>query len=227
MMIKSLFILGIEDNYYGNIAQNSLDKLMTKMYKNSILYHTSRIDKEVNQGDYLEDYAYAGVMLIKAYQVTSLRKYLLQAQELADVAIARFYDNGKWNFSVGEFVTLAQIDDVSYPSAVSVMIDLLLSLGSLIDGEYRKVAHESLEYFAFELNKNPTNYPNMSAQVLRYLKEDYIFKVSKDTNYKDILTHSKYPFALISFQDTKKYELCTNSKCFQKCETVEELLDLL
>ena len=85
--------------------------------------------------------------------------------------MAEFYKNGVWNFSSGEFVTKADIYDNTYTSAVSVMVDVMLSLGTLINDEkYTHFAFKTMEYNSFELGRKPVHSPTMLIQMLRYLK---------------------------------------------------------
>ncbi len=113
------------------------------------------------------------------YQSTFDEVYLIRAQQLCNKALELFYQNGAWYFSRGDFPTLCELDDGSYPSAMAVMVDSLLSLGSLIDTKYRHFAFKSLEYVSIKLMKSPIYYPKLTEQCVRFLKEDRIVKAPK------------------------------------------------
>ncbi|MGZ8547593.1 MAG: thioredoxin domain-containing protein, partial [Sulfuricurvum sp.] len=140
MMIKALLVLGQQEPRYHQQALASLESLLSTMMLNGQLYHTALIHKAPKIEAFLEDYAYLANTLIEAYQCTFEEQYLIGAQQLANKALELFYEGGAWYFSRGKFPTICEIDDGSYPSAVAVMVDTLLTLGSLIDGKYRHFA---------------------------------------------------------------------------------------
>ncbi len=71
MMIKSLFILGKQHSGYTAQAIASLDVLLSTMFINDVLYHTTLIHKTPKIEAFLEDYAYLSDALIHA-----ISKYL-------------------------------------------------------------------------------------------------------------------------------------------------------
>ncbi|MDF1875476.1 thioredoxin domain-containing protein [Sulfurimonas sp. SAG-AH-194-I05] len=171
MMIKSLFTLGQIDTKYTLRAQESLDALMKILYVDSQLYHTTLIHKSPKVGAFLEDYAYLGWALIHAYKCTKDEMYLIHAQRFANTALEEFYTSGAWNFSNGTFETTADIYDNTSISPVSIMVDLLLSLGTLLkDEKYTHFAFKTMEYNSYSLGRTPVHSPHMLGQMLRYLK---------------------------------------------------------
>ncbi|MDX1294845.1 MAG: thioredoxin domain-containing protein, partial [Sulfurimonadaceae bacterium] len=155
MMIKALFELSRFEAAYKEQAVRSLDALMTKMQPAGKLYHSALVDKEPKVEAFLEDYAYLGTALIAAYEATHDDSYLIMAQQQANTALETFYDKGRWFFSTGEFVTEADASDSSYPGAVGVMVDLMTSLGSLVEEKYRHFAFKTIEYYSYKLAKTP------------------------------------------------------------------------
>lgn len=170
MMIKSLFLFSSIDSTYKNKAINSLDKLLNTLYINGKLYHSTLIDKTPKVDAFLEDYAFLASALLAGYNETQDEIYLIKAQTFINSALERFYKNGIWNFSDGDFKTKADISDNTYTSPVSVMVENLISLSSLLDDEkYKHFAFKTLEYNSYDLGRKPIHYPHMFSQVLRYL----------------------------------------------------------
>ena len=141
------------------------------MFKDSKLYHTTFIDKEPKIEAFLEDYAFLSQALISAYNSTHDELHLINAQRFANIALQKYFKKGAWNFSDGEFQTRADIADNTYTSCVSVMVDVFISLTTLLeDDKYAHFAFKTLEYNSYELGRRPVIYPYMLRQMLRYLK---------------------------------------------------------
>ncbi len=180
MMIKALFTLGDIDSKYKDIAIKSLDAILKTMFIDSKLYHTTLIHKTPKIEAFLEDYAFLSQALIAAYNATQDELYLIQAQRFANLALEKFFNKGAWNFSSGEFETKADIADNTYTSSISVMIDVLISLSTLlVDEKYAHFAFKTLEYNSYELGRKPALYPHMLRQMLRHLKIEKIDDIIK------------------------------------------------
>jgi hypothetical protein len=226
MMIKSLYILGKQDPSYTAQATASLNALLSTMFINNILYHTTLIHKKPKIEAFLEDYAYLSDALIHAYQSSFDEVHLLRAQQLANKALELFYQNGAWYFSRGDFPTLCELDDGLYPSAMALMVDVLLNLGSLIDGKYRHFAFKSLEYVSLKLIKSPIYYPKLTEQTIRYLKGDRIIKAPKKL-LQQCKTFS-YPFVLLKGDESiTEYLICGENSCFASTPYFDSLNSLL
>lgn len=224
MMIKALFLLG--DSRYTTQAVSCMDALLTTMMRGEKLYHTTLIHKTPKIEGFLEDYAYLSSALITAHQRTFDETYLIRAQYLANKALELFYDNGAWYFSRGAFPTIAEMDDGSYPSAMAMMVDVLLSLGSLIDGKYRHFAFKSLEYVSIKLMKTPIYYPKLAEQSVRYLKGDRIIKAPKSLLGE--CRSFSYPFVLLKCDESiTHYLICGENSCFATCEEAVTLDSLI
>ena len=226
MMIKALFVLGKNDARYETQAITSLDALLSTMMMDSKLYHTTLIHKTPKIEAFLEDYAYLATTLIQAYQCTFEETYLIQAQQLTNKALELFYTEGSWYFSRGAFPTISELDDGSYPSAVAMIVDALLSLGVLIDGKYRHFAFKSLEYSSIKLMKSPIYYPKLTEQTIRYLKGDRIVKASKASLRQLNALH--YPFVLLKNNESVEgFLICGENSCFAstfETETLDALI---
>lgn len=226
MMIKALLVLGRQKPHYHQQALASLESLLSTMVIDGQLYHTTLIHKTPKIEAFLEDYAYLSNTLIEAYQCTFEEQYLIEAQRLANKALELFYEGGAWYFSRGAFPTIAELDDGSYPSAMAMMVDTLLTLGSLIDGKYRHFAFKSLEYISIKLMKSPIYTPKLTEQTVRYLKGDRIIKAPKRL-LQQCGTFT-YPFILLKGDESlENFLICGENSCFASTDDVQKIDTLL
>ncbi len=165
MMISTLFIASTIDKRYQQSAMDSLDALLSKLYINNSLYHSTQLDNKA----FLEDYAYLGDTLVTAYQSTLEQSYIVQATDFANKIIEKFYKYGKWNFSTGQFNIEEEIFDYNYPSSLSVAGSLLMSISSLVDTNYKKFVLNTLEINSYNLMRQPLSSPTLTSLMLRYL----------------------------------------------------------
>ena len=230
MMIKSLFTLGNIDKEYKNRAIKSLDALLNTMFIDGKLYHTTLIHKTPKVEAFLEDYAYLTLTLISAFNSTQDEVYLIRAQHFANMALEEFYKNGVWNFSSGEFETKADIADNTYTSSVSIMIDVLISLSTLLeDDKYNHFAFKTLEYNSYELGRRPVIYPYMLRQMLRYLKEDRIIKSNLgnlESNSFE-LSSLEYPFIQKKATEDEEFMICGSKSCFANTDSINKINDII
>jgi len=216
MMVTALFKASRVDSKYLKPAMKSLDKLLSTMYIHSQLFHSTLIGKEPKIHAFLEDYAYLSEALIEAYESTLDEMHLITATKLINAAIEKYYENGKWKFSRGEFETTADIYDTSYPSSVSTMLNALYSISSLVDVVYKKFVFKTLEIHSYDVMRQPISTPKMSRMVIRYLKDDIIIK-AKEKKLKDHIREIDtlpYPFALIKADTNDGFMLCNSNSCF-------------
>ncbi|MCK9472489.1 thioredoxin domain-containing protein [Sulfurimonas sp.] len=226
MMIKSLFNLGKVDDAYKQRAIKNLDALLSVIYIDGKLYHTTLIHKKPKVEAFLEDYAFLAQALIEAFNATQDELYLIRAQHFANLALEKFYDKGAWKFSIGEFETKAEISDNTYISPVSIMVDVLLSLNSLLeDDKYRHFAFKTLEYSSYELGKRPIVYPYMLRQMLRYLKGDRVIKSSQKKLQANTLKLAllEYPFIQKKVSGDENYMVCGDKSCFAGTNDINEI----
>lgn len=165
MMISTLFIASTIDKKYQKSAITYLDKLLSKVYVNNTLYHSTQLDNKA----FLEDYAYLGDTLVIAYQSTLDQSYIVQATDFANKIIEKFYKYGKWNFSTGQFMIEEEIFDYNYPSSLSIAGSLLMSISSLVDTNYKKFVFKTLEINSYTLMRQPLSSPALTSLLLRYL----------------------------------------------------------
>lgn len=218
MMIKSLFILSRTKSSYLHHATQSIDSLIDMMWIENKLYHSKLIDSSnppIIEG-FLEDYAYFADCLLEAYKTTLDTKYFDMALKLVDIAIEKFDANGRWFFSVDEFMTECDFFDGSYPSPVGVMLQNLITLGSIKNPKYLQIAHKTIEFYSSFIAKEPTSFASISLGVLRILKDDYIIK-SNQENLKNIIDKIDLldkPFVYLYENESEKYDICGQNGCF-------------
>ncbi|WP_151900135.1 thioredoxin domain-containing protein [Sulfurimonas hydrogeniphila] len=230
MMINALFLLGTVDSKYKEKAIKSLDKLLETLFIDEKLYHTTLIHKKPKVEAFLEDYAFLSQALLSAFKYTQNEMYLIHAQRFVNKALEEFYDKGLWNFSSGEFAVKAEITDTTYTSSVSIMIDVLQTLGTLLEDEkYTHFAFKTMEYNSYELGRKPIYYPSMLIQALRYVKGDRVIKTSEQNiyNYAYKLAKIKYPFTLLKRSETDDFMICGEKSCFANTQDVDKINQLV
>jgi len=230
MMINSLFLLGSIDTKYKQRAIKSLDALLKSMFLNDTLYHTTLIHKTPKVEAFLEDYAFLSQALISAYKYTQDELYLIHAQRFTNKALEEFYEKGVWNFSAGEFETKAETSDNTYTSSVSIMVDVLLSLGTLLeDNKYTHFAFKTMEYNSYEMGRKPIYFPYMLTQMFRYLKGDRIIKINKNNFDNSLYQLSKlnYPYLLYKLSNEDGFMICGDKSCFSNTKDINELNELI
>ncbi|MCK9373210.1 MAG: thioredoxin domain-containing protein [Sulfuricurvum sp.] len=227
MMIRALLIVGKVAPKYTTQALKSLDTLLSTMEKNGALQHSTLIHKAPKIDAFLEDYAYLCQSLIEAYQSTLDERYLITVQRYAHKALEHFYEEGKWYFSRGAFPTLAEFDDGTYPSALAVMVDVLLSLGMLIDPKYRRFAFKTLEYASIKLMKTPIYYPKLTEQAIRYIHEERLVKGSTE-QLSAIQKPFSHPFVLLKNDETVEgFLICGENSCYSTTKDPIQLDELI
>ena len=176
MMITALFQAStLEDkgsDRYRTIAIESLEALLNTLYIEKRLYHSTIEKSKPKTEAFLEDYAYLGEALIEAYQVTLDEDYLLIATELSNRTIEEFYQYGEWNFSTKEILVKEEIHDTLYPSSISTLLSLFLSISPLVKSDYKHFVFKTLELNSYNLMRQPLSSPKLTHVLLRYLKED-------------------------------------------------------
>ena len=230
MMINSLFKLGAIDSKYTQRAIKNLDTLLKSMFIDSQLYHTALIHKTPKVEAFLEDYAFLSQALLTAFKYTGDELYLINAQRFTNKALEEFYDKGVWNFSVGEFVTKADTSDNTYTSSLSIMIDVLLSLGAILEDEkYTHFAFKTMEYNSYDLGRKPIYSPHMLLQALRYVKGERIIKSSLEnlTSSSYELAKLKYPFVQHRVSEDAGFMICGDKSCFSNTSDIKEVNALL
>ena len=229
MMITSLFQAARVDDRYLKPANRALKALLERLYVHSQLFHATLLGKKPKIHAFLEDYAYLCEALIEAYETTLDEMHLITAQKLANNAIEKFYQNGMWKFSRGEFETDAEIFDSSYPSSLATMVGVLHSITSLIDPVYKKFVFKSLEIHSYDVMRQPVSTPKLSLMVIRYLLDDIVIKAKEEMLLPHLIEKETLPYPFILFKgDTNEgYMLCNTSACFGHEKDMRGVAELL
>ena len=225
MTITALFKAGRLRTEYLEKARSALDTLLERLYPNNTLFHSTLPDAAPRIEGFLEDYAYLGEALIEAYRSTLDERYLIKAQTLANQTIERFYRNGFWKFSIGEFQTDADKHDTSYPSALATAVHFLHSIASLVDPIYKKFVFRTLEIHSYEVMRQPLSMPSLAKAVVRYLYDDILIKAKESAlvpHIGDIDTLG-YPYLFLRTSDNDGFMLCNSLSCFAHENTFDKL----
>ena len=165
MMIEALFLASTHDEKYKNIAINALETVLEKHYPNQILQHTNQVNA------FLEDYAYLGMALLTAHQITQNSRYLILAENLLNQAIEKFYEKGRWLFSKSDIPVYDDIYDLRYPSSMATILLLAQKISFKIDNDYSQIIFKTIERNSYLLMRQPLSSPKMSKVLLKYLQK--------------------------------------------------------
>jgi len=172
MMIKALFMASKIDDKYLRIAEESISQLISKVLIDNVLCHTTTKDTNLKISGFLEDYAYFSDALIEAYNTTNNRNYLEFAGDICNESILQFYKNRIWNYSNKDFTTKDDINDSSYPSSVSIIINSLMKLTKLGINNYTQMIFDTLEINSYTLMRQPISSPMLTLNAIAYLNEN-------------------------------------------------------
>jgi len=226
MMAKALFMAADIDERYLKEALRTMEALLTLVRREKSLFHSCLAGKEPTVEGFLEDYAYLCDALLAAYETTLEETWLLKAQELANEAIEKFHDRGRWYFSRGEFTTEADIADTSYPASGAVMTGALLTLGTLLEEPaYLDIAFKSLEINSYKIMRTPLYHPAFTEAALRWLHEDVVVKSlpNRLAQAKETMARATYPWILPKSAVEPDFLVCNRHSCFADARTLEVL----
>lgn len=228
MMVKALFEASKIDPKYLTLAQKRLAALWRLMRKDGVLYHQTLLGEKPKQQALLEDYAFLMDALIAAYERTYDGSYLNQLETLAREAVAKFYKEKQWYLSDDDIKAKADFDDRYYTSALSVMLDSLLRMASLVEEpKYRKIVKESIIDQAGNFKEPWTGSAKLVQTMLRLEMGDVIIHASKE---KLRLAQKKidamqYPFILSAVQESDEYLTCKITMCFANDKNITKLIE--
>ncbi len=225
MVIKALFLAAAKDKKYLKQAEKSLETLVGKMFIDGELYHSGLVDKVAKVKAFLEDYAYLADAYMTAYTTTLDPVYLIKAQELANRALERFYENGKWYFSKGEFVSVDDASDSSYPAASAMITHVMISLGALVDEKYRQFAYKAIEFNSMQTMQYPSFNGAFTKACMRFIKEDMVIKGKSELLEPNLLAlqNLDFPYILPKEENVEGLQLCSAQSCFASFSNFEEL----
>ena len=165
MTIEALFLASQYDDRYKSIAINTLETILDKNYPNHQLKHIHNINA------FLEDYAYLGVALLTAYNITKNGRYIILSENILNQAIDRFYEHGRWKFAKSDIDVYDDIYDLTYPSPMATILLLAQEISSKIDSDYSQIIFKTIEINSYTLMRQPLSTPKMSKVLLKYLKK--------------------------------------------------------
>ena len=223
MMIRSLFVAGRQERRYLEQAVRSLEALEAKMAAGVRLFHSTLIDAEPKIEGFLEDYAWWVTALLEGYRSTLDERYLIRATELANEAVRRFYDGGRWRIDDGEFREVCEDTDAGYPSALAVMTEGLLGIRALVDPVYEKFIGRTLEVHSYQLMRQPISRPTLTEAAIRFLRDDLLVKSSEERLRPHIpeIDTNGYPWFWLRTAFEPGFMLCGTQSCFANEESFE------
>ena len=218
MMIEALFSASRIDDKYQVMAEERLQSLLMKMYKQGVLYHQAFDEKEPVQKALLEDYAFLISALLQGYQENFDAQYLFLAKTLADEVIKKFYDGKFWYLSRDGLKVHADMLDKYYTAPMNKTLMGLLKLASLSgERKYFSVVQKSLERKSALLNNDPSSFASAMQVLLREKRSFVTLKADKQALFKarKKLLYLSYPFVLLKAENkVNAYLACDMGQCF-------------
>ncbi|MCW4002826.1 MAG: thioredoxin domain-containing protein [Candidatus Bathyarchaeota archaeon] len=161
LMIAALAKAGnvLQESKYSEAATKAADFILTQMFRDDVLYHRYAKGETAIEG-FLDDYAFLVYGLIELYEATFEEKYLQSAADLAEVMVAKFWDNENGGFyQTSEQTAMPKMKplyDGATPSGNSVALHDLLWLSRLTNQpKYDKLATQMSQTFAREIEGMP------------------------------------------------------------------------
>lgn len=215
MMVSALFEAGRLEARYRAQAEKSLVSLFALMRDGKgELYHQTLYGTQPEQPGMLEDYAYLIKALLDGYAATYNAAYLERAGQLAQRARKNFYVEGRWRLSK-TFSTPADLQDDYYTSALSVMVQNLVTLAALQEKpEWFALAESGLAAFGALMNRMPEAYPEALRTYLRMRYGVVVLKGSADKIRRAEALSITHPYLLYKVTDEKGYQACGIGRCF-------------
>lgn len=145
LAISGVAKLALIDRNYEALVLNLIDAVEKELIIQNELYHTKTPNKKPKIKAFLEDYAFLAKAYIDIFALTKNDEYKQKAQNLTLLAKEKFYDNGLWKFSIGEFTTYAESMDASYISPIALICEALIFCNE------NKIAQTTIEHYSKEL----------------------------------------------------------------------------
>ncbi len=216
LMAKALFEAEAVDKKYPKRALKLIDSIMQNLYKDGVLYHQLLFGSSLKVKGLLEDYAFLIEALIEAYEYSFDLNYLKVAKRLLKDAIKRFYKDGEWYLSDGDFLSSAPLEDGGYVSAKSVIIKDIFIISLLSeDDELYKRGMEMFYAIAGNLKRFPFAYASAVKVLLMVKKGEFVLKSYDNlSGLKKVADTVGYPYIFIYKNGSKFYQACSNKECF-------------
>jgi len=163
LMIGSFAFGGrhLKEPRYTQAAEQAAHFVLTTLRRNGRLLRTYR-DGVAKLNAYLEDYAFLAEGLLELYEATGNRRWLEEAEQLADVLLQQFRDEkeGGFFFTSADheewLVRSKQPYDQALPSGNGMAAQVLVRLGQLTGKpQYRAAARTTLDAFVGLMERAP------------------------------------------------------------------------
>ncbi len=214
LTIKALAISSMvfSDKNMLEYAEKAADFIISKMYKNNILYHRYR-EGDVSIEGFLDDYAFFSSGLLYLYEASFNDMYLKYFEEITHEMVKKFYDSeygGFYETDHPEVVKLKESYDNAIPSGFSIAIDNLVTYRYL-NNKYDTIVDASLNSVYEEMTSKPMFF---SATVDAFFKKLRFYKIEAGKETLDSVK-KYYPnnYFVISSNDGK-ISVCDINKCF-------------
>jgi len=181
---------------FRQAAEQTAGFLLTAMRKDGKLRHSYRAGKTQPEA-FLEDYAYVTAGLLELHRATGEARWLKEAEALAHVMVADFWDEQQGTFAAtprGHEMLLARLDnaeDGATPSGQSVAALALVQLGRRTgDAELRDKGRRVLDTYAKPMRRTAYAMPAMllAAQALFNPQEELASGKKQETVVASILS---------------------------------------
>jgi len=163
MVINALLFGSRLDSRYLTKAISLLDSMLESRYKNRELFHIDDI------GGFLEDFAYFSLALLNAYRFSDNSDYLIFSQNILNLALEKFYENGRWRFS-NEIEVYEDIYDIDYPSSIGTILGVMESIMEFVEEDYSSIIFKTLQIHSYNIMRQPLSSPSTTEALLIYLK---------------------------------------------------------
>ncbi|MCA5006521.1 thioredoxin domain-containing protein [Sphingobacterium bovistauri] len=215
---------------------------------NQLLHQPTDNNRQIK--GFLDDYGFTIEAYIALYEATFEEKWLLNAKNLMDIAIEKFYDKELETFfytannSEELIARKSEIMDNVIPASSSVTIRQLYKLGLLFDNEnYTAIADQVFANVFPHIKSYGSAYSNWAIQLLEhhYGVNEIALTGNESTQWRKELDASKYIPNKITLGGTKsslpllqnrqdmlsKAYLCRNKTCSLPQSSITQLIELL
>ena len=199
---------------------------------------------------FLDDYAFTIEAYIALYEVTFEEKWIFKANELADKAIALFYDSENKTFyytaaNAEELIARkSEIMDNVIPASSSTIVRQLYKLGLLLDNEnFTAIADQVFANVFPHIKSYGSAYSNWAIQLLEHhygtneiaLTGELALAWRKEIDKTAYIpnkiflggTKSTFPLLVNKQQLESKAYLCRNKTCSLPQSSITQLLELI
>jgi uncharacterized protein YyaL (SSP411 family) len=216
----------LKDKSMKDFSLKTLKRIMKSHFINNELFHTEDV-KAV-----LDDYVHIIDSLITAYEVTGDSSYFIQADELMELCIKKFWDKGEGGFFDTDEeilgIRLKAIEDIPHPSTNSLGIMLLLKLYFITKKEkYLQYAETVLKLFSLKAKDTGIHSGYYFCAMDAYFN---MFKLTLQTTPVSELAEaalsSLNPFMSIVYGEDKGCVIpCFKDVCYEPINSPEGLRD--